>query len=362
MKSIFITTIIAAACSGLTMAGELKQAHPEMDKVTAGPSSISSQAYDRSGQAPAHSTTFYVSAHEDDWQLFMTPNAINDVKNATNKTVFIYTTAGDADCWPGGTPGTPNPPKDCPVMMRGPDLDKVPYYRVREIGALRSMRFIMSLDVSTSWNTSWKDGSSIVTVNGHQIVRWTYGRIVAYFMRLPDSYATLLAAFRSGVPPIGWDHSVTTLSALDGSTTYTSWNDLTATLKAIVTTEGAGSPTIWVNMADTDTSINPDDHADHIASAHAMLDALSTLPCVNQAHFTEYHKKDLPMNLPEDDIISQTGVFAVETSSLMEYGLSSTFPDHSKWLGRDYFRATKGTGTCSFTPSGDASDDQTGQK
>jgi hypothetical protein len=38
----------------------------------------------------------------------------------------------------------------------------------------------------------------------------------------------------------------------------------------------------------------------------------------------------------------------------MEYGLSSTFPDHSKWLGRDYFRVTKGTGICSFTPSGDA--------
>jgi hypothetical protein len=29
----------------------------------------------------------------------MTPNAINDVKNTTNKTVFIYTTAGDADSW-----------------------------------------------------------------------------------------------------------------------------------------------------------------------------------------------------------------------------------------------------------------------
>jgi hypothetical protein len=91
-----------------------------------------------------------------------------------------------------------------------------------------------------------------------------YGRIVAYFMRLPDSYATLLAALRSGVPPNGSDHSVTTLSALDGSTTYTSWNDFTTTLKAIVMTEGAGTPTIWVNMADTDMSINPADHPDHL--------------------------------------------------------------------------------------------------
>jgi hypothetical protein len=93
-----------------------------------------------------------------------------------------------------------------------------------------------------------------------------------------------------------------------------------------------------------------------------MLDALSTLSCVNKAHFTEYHKEDLPINLPEQDIISQSAVFAVETSSLMEYGLSSTFTDHNKWLGRDYFRVTKGTDICSFTPSGDGSNDQTGQK
>src|SRR5687768_5615926 len=39
---------------------------------------------------------FYFSAHEDDWQLFMNPNAYNDVHKSSTKVVFVYMTAGDA--------------------------------------------------------------------------------------------------------------------------------------------------------------------------------------------------------------------------------------------------------------------------
>src|SRR5512144_1026118 len=39
---------------------------------------------------------FYFAAHEDDWQLFMNPNAYQDVQRTSTKVVFVYLTAGDA--------------------------------------------------------------------------------------------------------------------------------------------------------------------------------------------------------------------------------------------------------------------------
>jgi len=43
-----------------------------------------------------NTVAFYFSAHEDDWQLFMNPNAYHDVQRASTKVVFVYLTAGDA--------------------------------------------------------------------------------------------------------------------------------------------------------------------------------------------------------------------------------------------------------------------------
>ena len=38
---------------------------------------------------------FYFAAHEDDWQLFMSPNAYRDAQSPSTKVVFVYMTAGD---------------------------------------------------------------------------------------------------------------------------------------------------------------------------------------------------------------------------------------------------------------------------
>ena len=45
---------------------------------------------------PAQDTVaFYFAAHEDDWQLFMSPNAYRDARSPSTKVVFVYLTAGD---------------------------------------------------------------------------------------------------------------------------------------------------------------------------------------------------------------------------------------------------------------------------
>ena len=45
----------------------------------------------------AQTTRFFISAHQDDWQLFMNPNVYRSIKNNNDKTVIIHTTAGDAE-------------------------------------------------------------------------------------------------------------------------------------------------------------------------------------------------------------------------------------------------------------------------
>ena len=76
-------------------------------------------------QTKSNNISFYFSANPDDWQLFMGVNALKDIAAAStgngNKVVFIYTTAGEANC-------------------SGAGVDK-DYYLSRQEGAIRSTQF-----------------------------------------------------------------------------------------------------------------------------------------------------------------------------------------------------------------------------
>src|SRR5438105_3247993 len=46
---------------------------------------------------PPAAHAFYVVAHQDDWQLFMSESVSSDMRNEqTEKLIFVYVTAGDA--------------------------------------------------------------------------------------------------------------------------------------------------------------------------------------------------------------------------------------------------------------------------
>src|SRR4051794_15523051 len=72
--------------------------------------------------------SFYFSAHQDDWQLFMNPSAFEDVSAVRTKTIFVYLTAGDAGLGIGA---------------RG---RKHPFYLARENGAEAAVRFMADGD------------------------------------------------------------------------------------------------------------------------------------------------------------------------------------------------------------------------
>src|SRR5712692_478038 len=106
---------------------------------------------------PPNSVAFYIVAHQDDWQLFMTPNAYRDMCRPDTKVVFIYTTTGEAG------KGTS-------------------YWQAREKGALQSIRF--ALDTPDSPPQDFVEGERDAC--GHPLYYCVYKNSVSYFLRLPD--------------------------------------------------------------------------------------------------------------------------------------------------------------------------------
>src|SRR4051794_39951989 len=98
--------------------------------------------------------SFYVVAHADDWQLFMQPNAYNDLMDPGSKVVFIITTAGDA----GGTKA---------------------YWDAREEGCKSSIRFCMA-PITAVMETSGTKEFSDCTIS-----YWSANNAKCYFLRLP---------------------------------------------------------------------------------------------------------------------------------------------------------------------------------
>ncbi len=154
--------------------------------------------------------TFYVVAHEDDWQLLMTPNAYDDVVAPGAKVVFVHLTAGNGDFGTGPA--------------------NSPYYIAREEGAQRAVRFMANVDTSTETPVL-----GAVTVNGHAVLRYRYKNTASYFLRLPDGGFDGSGFASSGSGSLSKLRlGVASLAAIDGSTTYSDWNDLVTTLESIV--------------------------------------------------------------------------------------------------------------------------------
>ncbi len=278
------------------------------------------------------STSFFVVAHADDWQLFMNPNAYRDLRNANARTVIVHTTAGDAGAGTGRVGR------------------QQPFYLAREEGALRALRFIKSADGALGQQTL---GEETRTVNGHALTRFasTDGLAVMYFLRLPDgqpSGSGYAATGSQSIRKLKTDGKP--ISAVDGSTTYRSWEDLTATLAQLIRQEASGSRSVWVNIADTDTTENPGDHSDHIHTSLAIQDArLKVSTCINRALFVEYATQNKPATLTGEDLVINAAVWGATTSGIADFDHASTFePGHNVWLSRNVLRTLGGTGHCTF--------------
>lgn len=273
-------------------------------------------------QDVVHRASFYFSAHEDDWQLFMNPAAFRDVLDGT-KTVFIHVTAGD-----GG-------------LGTGTGGRKRPYYLAREHGAESAIRFMADSDDRAPVEAT----AAPVTVNGHPIYRVAYRNTVAYFLRLPDGSPegtgypdTVNQSLRALA-----EGQIRTLTAIDGTTTYHGWRDLVATLRGIIDFERGNARSLHFHVPELDPIVNPNDHSDHVTTAKAAVYAAEGLSETQLLHHVGYASAELPENLSGHDRDMKCAVYAVTLAGVLEFDHPTAWQHYDQnFVGRNYCRIEDG--------------------
>jgi hypothetical protein len=262
--------------------------------------------------------SFYFAAHEDDWQLFMNPSAFRDVLDAGTKTVFIHVTAGDAGL------GTKTGGR------------KYPYYLAREHGAEFAIRFMADSD-----RAPVETIAGPATFNGHPIYRVTYRNTLAYFLRIPDGSPS-----GDGYPDTGYQSlrrmaggQISTLTAIDDTTTYEGWRDLALTLRGIVDFEGGYAHSLNFHIPELDHALNPNDHSDHFMTAKAALDAAEGLGGVRLLHYVGYAGAERPENLTGLDRDMKCAVYAVTLAGVMAFDHATAWEHYDQtFVARNYCR------------------------
>jgi len=258
---------------------------------------------------------FVVVAHQDDWQLFQGDRTASAVQTAA-KVVIAYVTAGDAGS------ATVNPA----------------FWQAREVASKAS---VDSISAVGDW------ACADATVNGHVILRCTKANTVSYYMRLPDGNGEgqgygfgSLNLLRTG--------GVATLSAVNGTATYTSWADLVATMQAMMAAEAAGQADIdvAVHVHDYDLWLNGGDHSDHRTTGDLMR-AASVGHAWNLFWYVGYPRVFYDPNLtPEQYATKWETIVAYDDVMVALMGETIIGTSHAEdWAQRTIFRSELSNGT-----------------
>jgi len=252
--------------------------------------------------------SFYIVPHADDWQLFMQPNARNDLIDNNKKVVYIFTTAGDAG-------------KE--------DI----YWKAREEGAKSSIRCCLLPFGSLN------ESSGTKMFHSHNINYWTCNNVISYFMRLPDGNmdGNGFARYKHHSLSKFATAKIDTLTSVDDSTTYSSWQNLQETLADIIETESTGYATASVNYLDPSVTANPNDHPDHIATGNAIQN-LKNISQFQQVLFLGYSLRNSYARIEETDFFWKTMMFAVYEKAVFDGSGISTLQEgiepYLEWCSR----------------------------
>src|SRR6266496_4277289 len=260
---------------------------------------------------PGDYVKIYVHAYQDDWELFMGDRVTTGLSTVPN-VVFIYTSAGDGN-------------------------QSATYWQYRERAAQAAMDVLIG---SGSWTCANQ------AIQAHQIRQCVKGGAVAYFMRLPDGAPSGEGYSGRGSMGMLRDGQQATLTALDGSTTYTSWTDLYTTIRAIIDYESnnQAAPFVEVHAPEYDRTVNPNDHPDHLATADAVHAAAGTRSW-NLAWYVDYQTKNLAVNLTQAQHDLKQAVFYAYDNFMGAggYGREQWESDYQAWLWRTYVRTAIST-------------------
>jgi LmbE family N-acetylglucosaminyl deacetylase len=262
----------------------------------------------------------YICAHPDDCVLFMNPDLYRDISSNRNKTVIIYITSGDAgEKWKNS---------------------ETSYPYVREQASLLATDWMSAIERTTPQASRQVSRQRI---RGHVIRRVQSAQTVSYFMRLPDGnmYGDGFERYQFKSLQNLKEGAISTIHAIDGTAHYNGWQELVATVGAILEQEIGDHTQISLHIADTNTISNHDDHSDHQHAAQAINEWLEHAPqsgrCFKIYEHLDYAIADLPQNLDVVALRNNSGSFAVLTAyQQLKMGYHHWNEAHARYLGRDY--------------------------
>jgi Secretion system C-terminal sorting domain len=289
------------------------------------------------GQNHYNEVSFYVCAHQDDWQLFMGTDVYNDIVDYdevtpnTNgkKVVIIYTTAGNLH--------DDDDTKSCNCKdPYNQNAGPVPYWKVREKGSKSSVH-LAACRVGGWGTTIPYPENQITLINGHPVTRYQYRNTVSYYLRIKagtNNYAN-------------WTKNRNTpAETVDSSSTYDDWTDFVNTLYYIFKNEidsSVNTNKATFHFPDINEQINPGDHSDHLLAGRGTNEAAKILgsnmnTCYKEQLYIDYHTKSLPINLTSPDAQNEAGMTSVYCLALLDYNAWPEWSLYHDWTARNYYR------------------------
>jgi LmbE family N-acetylglucosaminyl deacetylase len=253
-----------------------------------------------------------VVAHQDDWQVFM-GDVIAKRINASDSATFIYLSAGD-------------------------DGRDSLYWQTRELAALQSTRIAAGTKTDSAPNSCSK-----TQVRGHTIQECLTGNVKSYFLRLPDGKRDGLGFARQNYQSLRKlrGRKIATIEAVDGSTSYSGWGDLTATVGELIE-RGFSGREITIHTTDASIGANPHDHFDHRMTGLLVVDLRRTRNW-SARYYVGYALATRAPNRSADQAREKTAIFLAYDREMMRVNQRwSAYAEHpafySECMVRTYAR------------------------
>ncbi len=265
----------------------------------------------------AQTTRVFGVAHQDDWQLFMNPNVANSIQSPEDKTVMIHLTAGDA----------------------GYGMGNDAFYKAREEGALRAVRFLSNTAEDRS-KIGDEMSRSITLIRNHPILTYTYHNTVVYFLRLPDGNGdgSGFELHQQKSLEKFYNRQVVDFKAIDQSTTYTNKEVLLGTLKELIATAYTGTQ-LEIHLSELSEDLNVDDHSDHLTASRFISEAATNQFKGEFYYYIDYQSANLESNLERSEILINSGAWGATASGLSDHRHASLWDEyHTTYLDRQYYR------------------------
>ncbi len=274
---------------------------------------------DASAATTCNGTTLSVVAHMDDDLLFLSPDIDNMIAGGRCVRTVVLT-AGDA-----GESST--------------------YWLGREAGGRAAYNVLLGVPTSTGWTTG--DAG----IAGHPITLFTSNadsRVSLAFLRLPDGDGDGAGFASTGNQSLQklYQGSISSISAIDGSTSYTKAS-LTTTIRQLMSSFGADT----ILTQDWVGSFGDVDHSDHHAAAYFTREAHQGYSAPHTAYsYEDYETWGLPQNVFGAELAKKSSAFyayGAHDAATCSSAATCAGGPFETWLLRQYVKATETGGSAS---------------